>query len=154
MKLTDVAQYYIGQKIKIGDIEQLYDFTGLKNKHTIYTGCNELGIPLYWKVSSCKPILRTLDSLTDEECKQICKLAGFEKSERLNVCFENGFYRQTIDLYDFKIIDHSYARDFESYYPLENAYQIFHYLLQFGIDLFGLIESGQAINSTTLNKEG
>lgn len=91
-----------------------------------------------------KPILRPLSSMTEKETTEIVLLNRMVKNTLTSVLFDckftikyltpNGFNPQggEIDL-------------------RQNNPQTFAYLLSVHFDLFGLIESGQAIDATTLN---
>lgn len=111
-----------------------------------------------------KPILRKLDNLQDVE---MIEMYNIEKNcvpdpeldfdiqrlgygniitrlDMLNVRFMFGFGGQY-----YKVIEESNPPTIE---PMINQFKLFHYLLSKHFDLFSLIESGLAIDATTLPK--
>lgn len=126
MELKEVIHFYLGAKVE-------YEFTSRTSNKEIRNGKmygmwdNFIRISTHWgsteaPISSVKPILRKLDSMTEEEYEEY-KNIGIEESK------ENWKYQYTIES-SRKMV----------------------YLLSRHFDLFNLIESGQAIDATTLTQ--
>lgn len=136
MKLQDYIQYYIGCRIE-KDLDAL-DYPiieGLDRNNVIISGyryttpnCNEIfHRPRIWRdISSIKPILRKLESLTEDEMKECGNLVyDFSNDPDLNTW---------------------HWSNFEAVLCAEQ----FDWLLKRGFDLFDLIKNGLAIDSKTL----
>lgn len=78
-----------------------------------------------------KPILRPLSDVTDKEFNVVCELLGWNKNE-----FDKEWFYSTIK---------------STMIYLDQAFKIVPFLMSKQFDLFGLIESGQAIDATTIS---
>ena len=150
IQLKDVIHYYIGQKLEksaddlthprleaiVGDQMYVseYEYTTPHSDKTFTRP--KMTLPIGFK----KPILRRLEDMTEEEMKELVFIGHsvrntlYEvKMEYNTVCFKtNGFTGGgSVSLRALR--------------PEET-----HYLLQQGFDLWGLIDSNQAIDSKTL----
>jgi len=108
-----------------------------------------------------KPILRPLSSMTEDECGDIYTIERDRFLGHKTIDFDvrksdNGFVVTRIDLLDdrlmigfygqiYKIIEDGTSPHIE---PIRNQHEITRYLLSKHFDLFGLIESGLAIDKT------
>ncbi len=150
IKFKDIAHLYLGcELIAITDFDELEDYEYKKgdrvklvliNKGRVQIhamGDNEnwrYGIDLEdfwiadWDLNGFKPILRRLYDITDEECKE---RAWGDKE---------GFY----DYMKYSSPHPAYTEQ-ARWYPDD-----FAWLLSKGFDMFNLIESGQAIDKSTL----
>lgn len=99
-----------------------------------------------------KPILRKLDSLTDEEIKGLInwdKIRAIYKNVSFERCINGIVVYYAIDAgHDHGgLFPHTYKITFHSFSPFE-----WRFLLSIGIDLFNLIKDGLAIDASTLTK--
>jgi hypothetical protein len=134
MKLKDVIHYYIWQQVQhpdghsaklIGvDVEEL---------HLIHEGSGSYGTSKL-ATMDVRPILRRLSQLTDNE-----KIAWIDLVWR-NQTGQSLIWK--IDVVN-NWLGNTYEEG-EAFSPTS-----FHYLLSIGIDLFGLIDSGQAIGANS-----
>lgn len=132
MNIKDYLKYYIGcPAVNSWFPEDHQEY----NKGWVLTAI-QLNLPNPYKLEtkeeetwtdSVKPILRQLHSITNAECgaNAWTDKKGFDRFVEANT--HNGTMRW-------------YADDF-------------HYLLSLGIDLFGLIEAGLAVDADTLNQQ-
>ncbi len=141
-ELKDVIHFYLPcQAIRIKDIEKCKD----DKRHLNYATKTAFNIMSEWEfegktvgplicfgeqrqydqeqVSNIKLILRTLSDMTEEEYTHFEKLTHLHNSHICEMADE--------------VIEHGTP-------------EIFAYAIKQGFDLFGLIESGQAIDKTTL----
>lgn len=120
IQLKEVIHYYIGQRFLFDNQE--WKIVAINRKTVKGWRYSATGGDRYQEIwhHECKPILRRLEDMTEEEKQE---------SQKYNVV-------ETIN--DVKV---------EWDTPLT-----FHYLLQQGFDLFGLIDSNQAIGSKTLKQ--
>lgn len=82
-------------------------------------------------ISEVKPILRRMSSMTEKECRALCKLEGWGWDLGNMVVSDDGIHFQ--DKVFRKITPES-----------------FRYLLSLHFDLFGWIDSGKALDKATL----
>jgi len=129
-EIKDYIHYYLGQPCLIGDSKGV-DYIRMVNETglSVCTGTNKNGIPVWYKSNTCKPLLRPLSSMTEDEKDTINNEWGNPMGEHLTDALveKNEHYVKLL---------------FESF-------ELFHYLLKQGFDLFGLLESGLAIDKTT-----
>jgi hypothetical protein len=137
-KLQDYLHYYIGCKMTHKDHSGkpyilIYDTI----ENAIYYGD--------------KPILRKLDSMDDADIK------SFLNWDRLNELYVDVSYEKIEHAIK---LNYSIPVDGEADYPqsvtimpwIELRSDQFHHLIKHGFDVFGLIESGLAIDASTLTK--
>lgn len=153
-KLQDYIQYYIGCKCVRTDITSTgyqyslyaYDCDPL-SRAPYYIGSDS---GYYW-VREIKPILRKLDSMDDADIK------SFLNWNRLNELYVDVSYKKE----ELAIIlNYSIPCDGDIVYPqsvtimpkIELRSDQFDHLIKNGFDLFDLIESGLAIDASTLTK--
>jgi len=122
-QLRDVLYYYQGCEFQRKESGSIYKIIG--NVETILTLKSKQGSIIKLNMVYGKLILRRIESMTEEEKKELRILMHGMTSENLLPKIAAG---PIIDLFVNK-------RD-----P-----QIIHWLLSKGFDLFGLIDSGQAI---------
>jgi len=140
IKLVDVLHLYLGCEGKNHNGETI-DLTS-RTLNLIW--CNVIGF---------KPILRPLSDMTEEEA-----LIYFSLPLK-SIILKKNVYAESIS-FNYKWVNPKYAsnnQDSFSYSEvgIGNGFQSFTqkqflFLLKRGFDLFGLIESGQAIDKTTL----
>lgn len=125
IKFKDVAHLYVGCQIKtkegIGTFDVYYSPGHIKPKLAKSIGCYGL-VKSDWAVNEVKPILRPFSDLSNEDAEVL----GWADVDVL----KRNFYND-VDLDEFTIRE-------------------FKYLITNKFDLFGLIESGEAIDKTTL----
>lgn len=124
-KTKDISQYlhlYLGCQCLIGDSKNVH-FIEMVSPMYVCTGTNKISIQMWYKKSACKPVLRPLSDMTEEERTEL-------------ICTDIDEYKPL--KIKLKVGD---------YYPESKR---FIYLLSKHFDLFGLIESGLAIDKTTL----
>lgn len=172
MLLKDVIHYYIGQECQtpegvaairsVGQWHPGDDVFVHFNKYSTISGGK------YYNLSKheIRPILRRIEDLTEDEARQIADMIYRdifnEPGQFLHiqqVTTDNsdatGFTME--DVYGDAIgltIDASRGIEFSNKGDMMNVRQfdVTHYLLSIGIDLFGLIDSGQAIDRKKLDK--
>ena len=122
-KIEDYLHLYLGCECIIGDSITTETIEAV-SKNSICTGENKYGIDCWYKISAAKPILRPLSDMTEEEEKYVGLglKAGIANASMLK------------------------SRYFHSMTP-----KVFYYLLSKHFDLFGLIESGFAVNAAEIN---
>jgi len=131
-KFSDVAHLYLGCRIKIGESDKIENIK-MVSAFSICTGTNFHEVPLWYKTSACKPILRPLSSMTEEEKEDLKIVMGPSWSgENLLPIIES-------------------SRHLNLFFNKTNP-TVVAWLLKKGFDLFGLIESSQAIASTAIEK--
>lgn len=157
-QLKDVIHFYLGAKTKGVDGGMIYTLSGIDRKGNamFYDGFgNEIWLSPGWKL-----LLRRLESMTEEENKELL-IKRFYGNEDILL--------QTVDT--FKFYPDEAKRRIKrgrgvAFTLLKGSKHVmtgtliynqlspaqFQYLLSRGFDLFSLIESGQAIDATTLNK--
>lgn len=115
MKAKEVLHYYLGQEVSTDSGSETLD--AIYNNGDIETLFRG-HLRNYYSLERVKPILRPLSDMTEEELREMCDKAnvGYRSLESFKIHFS------------------------QILFPAE-----FHYLLSHGFDLFGLIESGEAI---------
>lgn len=136
MELKDVIHYYIGCDCRIDGDNDTWHITGVdyaKFMIKVYSFTHDLYN--FFDLSKVTPILRTIDSLTEDEKQTWRKLQNEVINHTLEVISRDN---RDADLKDEGIVlwDDSYKTEAK----------IIHWMCSIGIDLFGLIESGIAIN--------
>lgn len=83
-KLKDYIHFYLGCECLIGDKKEI-DYIQMVNETglSVCTGTNKNDIQLWYKTSSCKPILRPLSDMTEEENKEAMKMYYVDDVELL-----------------------------------------------------------------------
>lgn len=155
MELKDVIHYYLGcQVLHLGKV---FIIRAINEKsEVLLSGCSDTN---WIHITACKPLLRKLSSMTEEEGKAVFTIEkdrvlhetilDFDLSKRdhglvihrlddLNVSMMMGF-----DGVCYKVVQDFSRKTIE---PALNQPLIFAYLLKQRFDLFGLIESKQAID--------
>lgn len=125
-ELKDIMHFYIGCEVEIEIYGKLRNclLDGINKDYYFLIIPGDKAATSYFKGKySIKPILRPLSDMTDKEAADI-----FNMDDWLFINQKKG-----ITHLDFALPP-----------------QTFIYLLKQGFDLFGLIESGQAIDATTL----
>lgn len=154
MNIQDYAKYYIGCRCLNTWFQANHE---MYNNEWVLDGYREHSPKPYllgntetetW-TDSIKPILRKLDSITDEEIKE---LIGFDKIK--NVYPDISLERQAHGVSVYYKVDigditypQTYDIDFANPAPHETIF-----LLSKGFDLFGLIKLDEAIDASTLTK--
>lgn len=112
------------------------------------------------KDKSVKPILRRLESITDDELITVFKSislfdlsecqfeCGFGKEERWINAIKDGSVVDAIEYNGHLFYTMNNDGTFD---PVNPQWEVAALLLKMNFDLFGLIDSGLAIDSTTLN---
>jgi hypothetical protein len=176
IKLKDVIHYYIGCEVIVDGNER----GRLMGANPIP---NSIG-QVYWDIITeemkkddedfcmpynddpdmgelrIKPILRRLESMTEQEMKDVYMIERNRILYSTETDFdfrkkELGFIITRLDLLDvrlmigfnghvYKVIEDKKTPTIE---PVNNHSLIFHYLLKCGFDMFGLINSGEAIDA-------
>lgn len=133
MKFKDVAMHYIGCEVEYktpnGESVNLL-LAGINDK-ALYIS-NRHGDFTWLAFSKVKPILRKLEDMTEEDAKEFLSIGEYQRIESIQV--------DDVSI-DFYIDDIPFAVWFDSISPKQ-----FHFLCQRGYDLFGLIDSGEAID--------
>lgn len=164
MELKEVIHFYLGCKVEFG-------FDGRKNIGTLIGKVEPFGWQIDPKGSSIfvptinvrveliKPFLRSLSSIADDEKKEIFqiifkrkfpdtgRIIWFEEKTRTvdsRWCLWSGVDRAVIEM------DGTVWADCDLNYRKFNSHLITAYFVSKGFDLFNLIESGQAIDASTL----
>lgn len=132
MEIKHYLHFYIGCEI-------IYCDKPLK----IYTlTISELNTASYtWNV---KPILRPLSDMTHDEIIWMFVLRATANGETVDKKCRRTSLEKTFMQIEFKDLS-SFYQDIKTLYPNQ-----FNFLISKGFDLFGLIESGLAIDKTTL----
>lgn len=92
MEIKNYLKYYLGCKCVIGSNDTQHTLHAVdSDSGSICTGENKHSIGLWWKSSACKPILRRIESLTEEEIYSL-----------INIMFPDDIEeRPSIDDYSF-----------------------------------------------------
>ena len=128
-KWADVAHYYLRSGIKCNVYRG--DLTERRGdcKQTVETfGVKHLRVAVDSMTFGCVPILRCIDDMTEVDAMSLWK------SVANRVAFDDSVYAA----YGSPLV--IYRSKFKALQPEE-----FHCAIQLGFDVFGLIESGQAI---------
>lgn len=113
----------------------------------------------WYAVNEIKPILRPLSDMTDEEAKACYKINPYSKAEWL---IQSVIVKENIKGYQPNIVQINwagkegstgYASGTDYIYFNKLSAEQFSFLLSKHFDLFGLIEAGLAIDTTTLAKK-
>lgn len=162
-KITDIGpylKYYIGQQAqcfngleheRTGQIVEVSINSGTDNP--VEVKCPSVKYPgkafsyLKYDWFEVKPILRPLSDMTEEEAVEVAKLSEWEPHFR-DVKVERTQYGDLVVRWDGCLEGGEvFNATGAEFYCQEQ----FHYLLSRGFDLFNLIESGLAIDSTKQN---
>ncbi len=128
-KLKEVLPMYLGQLCTIGDSNAKHPIC-IVAEQSVCTGTNKNNIQNWFKISACKPILYPLSSIREN--------------------IDNIMIR-----YFFNMDKDGVQRELEligsGIYNVQCcSFRVGLALIKDGYDIFGLIESGQAIDKTTL----
>ena len=94
---------------------------------SVCTGTDINGVHIWWKSKDCKLLLRPLSDMTEDEGFALSDIMGFFTPDNFISAIKSGS---------------KYVMDFRL------SFELTQYLLKQGFDLFGLIESGLAIDKT------
>lgn len=156
-KLQDYIHFYLGCRVVAapygGQPKRLDEGTlvGINNHDIVNIKLDKWQSVADISISCVKPILRKLDSITDEEKTQIGKMAGWYEGkvilsehhlEIAHDTFKEMAYECLIDA-----DDNDAARLGPTAY-----FSFMPYLTNRGVDLFGLIDAGLAIDANTLKQ--
>jgi hypothetical protein len=116
------------------------------------------------KIDAVMPILRALSDMTEDECVDVYTIERDRQIHAPALDFDarkeaNGFIVTRLDLLNerlmigftgqvYKVIEEGKRPHIE---PIRNQHEITLYLLSKQFDLFGLIQSGLALDKNTLN---
>lgn len=165
MKLQDYIQYYVGCRVIIDPGTTKEETGRLMGVCSVPNSINQI----YYHIvtdqmaveededfcmpynddadepARIKPILRKLESLTEEQVKH---LIGWDKLQELYVDVSYELSKKwiavnySIDAGDEGVYNQRYVVDFNVFTPTH-----FHYLLRQHFDLFGLIDAGLAVDA-------
>lgn len=127
VQFKDVAHFYFGCATTDGKMTGACDWAA-------YCDTDHKTQSVSWE--NLRVALRPVSDLTDEEYyEKVCPLFGIE----------NGLYDKAwfIKQWDF-------IPDERGFFPLNDSVKVINFLRSVFIDVDGLIESGQAIDATTL----
>lgn len=172
LKISDYLKYYIGQKVLINNkrLENVID------KITSLNEFNECGGHEYeWDGKDCQLYLRQLESMTEKEAIELYRITDIRcplnDPDYYDVTYlknnEGKLYAiQVVDLRDVGVYMNiaadtgdilKYVQDGVSEPKIEarlrNQHKSTHYLLSLGFDLFGLIPSGLALSSNSIDNQ-
>lgn len=127
-QLKDYLHLYLGCECRITGYSELRHIlmvneTGL----SVCTGTDINGVHIWWKSKDCKLLLRPLSDMTEDEGFALSDIMGFFTPDNFISAIKSGS---------------KYVMDFRL------SFELTQYLLKQGFDLFGLIESGLAIDKT------
>lgn len=124
----------------VGKLKELYIDGSGNNISSVYVGNRSINEKYF---NYIKPILRSLDDITEEECIWIANLAFTEEVTPLDRAAIGKEFIQ----YTFlgKGLNHKMIESVEEI-GIEHSFELTRYLLSKHFDLFGLIESGLAID--------
>ncbi len=128
-ELKDVFYLYLGQLCTIGDSDELHPIC-MVSEQSVCTGTNIKNVPKWFKMSACKPALRYLSDITEMEMHKLLGIVYNDIYQSMPDIGNCSMHFDGDNSVGFKCVDR---------------------LLKRGFDIFGLIESGQAINKTTLS---
>ncbi len=121
-KFKDVAHLYIGCKLQtsegIGTFNVLYTPGTVKPEESIPIGCYDL-VKSEWRFDEVKPILKRFSDLTQKDADAL----GWADLESLKELFYNDAALDQFTAYEFL------------------------YLVSHGVDIFNLIDNGEAITN-------
>lgn len=131
-KFKDVAHLYIGCKMQSGHILIGIQPKNEINRPMLMAEDEDNPTSIAWEAdwNMDKPVLRPLSSMTEEDEMQICEIVGVFLGGYLIEALKNGT-KYMVDI--------------------QCSFDLTRYLLSKSFDLFGLIDSGEAIDAT---KEG
>lgn len=138
-EIKDYLHLYLGCECRIGDSPDphhvlMVNETGL----SICTGINVKGIPIWYKTAHAKLVLRPLSDMTDEEWKAIMLEFSIDIVDAYNSYIRYGDKPKHILILENRLTTNTLK--FNDGMILLRKY----------FDLFGLIESGIAIDKTTI----
>lgn len=149
MELKQVLHYYLGQKCMEAVVvpgQALYFEESLIGYRSVYNLANDLSV--------VRPILRPLSDMTEEEMRDFVK--GYVDEDEQYEIHSLSTDGESIEFYCGTTsewqpdgvavpVERKWVMPLFQLMPHE-----FHFLLQRGFDLFGLIESGQAVDAKSL----
>lgn len=132
-KIEDYLHLYIGCETNFGKLVAI-------DYYSNYAVCLIENRLEAGDLKECKPILRPLSDMTEEEAKKLLTIRYHHPGQ------EPIYQRHSSLCIDFKFY-YSETKFSETQldYDCLDAFSV-HYLISIGIDLFGLIESGFAIS--------
>lgn len=158
-KLKDYIHFYLGCECLIGDKKEI-DYIQMVNETglSVCTGTNKNDIQLWYKTSSCKPILRPLSDMTEEEFIELFKKCSlfdlsecvFEFSESYEVwinAVHNGVVIDGIKIESGDCV--MMMNNDGGYSPINPQSECMAWFLSKHFDLFELIDNDIAIDKTT-----
>lgn len=155
IQIKDVLHYYIGQNCHI-----VYH-DGLEGENVItYALLGQFALTgkFSYHPKTVKPLLRRLSDMTEDEmiCLYDCEYLYGNHATKSEV-YKAGFKPGNGNIIEIHYRGPEGGTGYRSgcqYVQLNRlSERQFHYLLKQGFDLWGLIESGQAIDQKTLNLE-
>ena len=155
-ELKDYLHLFLGCKIKAIAKWRNYSINGMYTLNTAIL--NDFEVNLRSGKIICKPILRPLSDMTEKEAIEVFKMVSlldlsdcqFEFGENYTTWINANLNGRVIDSINFLGDNIEMMNNDGTYSPLNPIAPVHQYYLSKHFDLFGLIESGLAINSTTL----
>jgi hypothetical protein len=138
--IKDYLHLYLGCECRIGDSKKR-EWIRMVSELSVCTGINHLNIQIWYKSSSCKPILRPLSDITKEEVADLMGVDGFIKRGNWSEPF---FQCEYEDLSNDQRFKHLYITQMS---PTQTVF-----LIKSRFDLFNLIPEELAIDKTKTNK--
>lgn len=136
IQLQDVIQFYIGCNCLRPDNKTTLPIYGVQGNLIVHCEGNRL---TYSGIAGSKPILRKLSDMTVDELHEIVKIQPDVDHINIGAARSrfNAWCRGEITI-GGSLLNHA---------------EIFTYLIKQGFDLFGLIDSNQAIDTSTIEKQ-
>ncbi len=146
IKFKDVAHFYLGCKLlpNGGSIDTFtMEVIGLNRSVGEWNGNSHV------LLSEVKPILRPLSSMSDEDAIGFCKLSEWESygqhpHERLYGVYKNPFGKKVVS-WGITTNEKRVPEDVSAL-----THKEFYFLISKHYDVFGLIDSGEAIDGSAL----
>jgi hypothetical protein len=162
MHLKDYIHYYLGQKCSDNRNVDIGKIVAINKDDNACTMTIKRGILITREIQEIKPILHRLSDITLEHAKFVMRMVVHE-----NVEYRDNDYRLSLNEYcnaellidnDWHTETMVFGRRTGSIWLKERSNtkipgSVYHYLLQHGYDLFGLIDAGLAIDANTLLTE-
>lgn len=134
IQFKEVAKHYIGCDV-IDEENNRGTFWGYKTSMADHAlvDCKKQ-VPYVVSIEKIKPVLRPLNDMTEEEQRQSYVLAGWEPE------------------YSYEMLDEPDRKEETNLISLIGRPNVWNYLLSKHFDLFGLIESGEAVDKTKVGQ--
>jgi hypothetical protein len=145
MKISDYIHYYIGSEVLFDNKVNKILGTRVMSNGDVMVAINGNS---FW-ADECKPLLRKLNSMTEEEKTKIGSIAGWYEGKKIINEHHLNIAHDTMKEMAYDALTRANEYDADRLGPAAYFLMV-PYLLRQGFDLFGLCDAGLAVDKNEI----